>query len=285
MLRFSMVIVAATMLLFSIKANATDNVTVNYVSFPSQTAEGVINVSAKYLVPRGEEGDVYPAVIILHTTGGVDSTGSFYASALNRAGIATLEVDMWGARGLDGGADGRPALPQETIPDAFGALAYLAQQEEIDATKIGLFGLSWGGVITMLTATEQYSIPAESGLSFAAHVAHYPVCWVYNTVPGFEFENLTGAPVFIQTAELDDYDAPETCPDMIANLQEVDRQFVSHKQYRGAFHTFDRLQRPLTVEDPFSNLGQGGLVRLRPNFFAAIRARRAVVRFFDSAFE
>src|SRR5262249_43899761 len=51
-----------------------------------------------------------PAVVILHGANGVDSRGDFYAEALNAAGIATLEIDMWEARGLVGGLN-RPPLP------------------------------------------------------------------------------------------------------------------------------------------------------------------------------
>lgn len=50
--------------------------------------------------PCGGEPEVVPAVVIMHGSAGVDSRGALYARELNLAGIATLEVDMWGARGL-----------------------------------------------------------------------------------------------------------------------------------------------------------------------------------------
>jgi uncharacterized protein len=51
-----------------------------------------------------------PAVVILHGSSGIDSRGDFYAHALNAVGIATLEIDMWEARGVTGAGD-RPPLP------------------------------------------------------------------------------------------------------------------------------------------------------------------------------
>ena len=41
-------------------------------------------------------------MLILHGSAGVDSRGDFYARALNAAGIATLEIDYWEARGGSG---------------------------------------------------------------------------------------------------------------------------------------------------------------------------------------
>lgn len=256
-----------------------------YINIPVQTADTSWQVSAQYRLPRIETAQALPAVIILHSSSGIDSTGRFYARALNNAGIATLELDLWGARGLQGGSANRPATPQETLPDVFAALHYLLQQPNINAEKIGVIGFSWGGVLSMLTATEQYMAMTGTPFRFAGHVAHYPVCWLYNNVPGFEFANLTGAPVLIQTGELDDYDLPETCPLMVANLSEVDKETVELNTFKNAYHAWDRLEAEWLVTDPFSHLGQGGEVTLSPNKRVAKKSRRNVVKFFRNIFE
>lgn len=258
-----------------------------YVNIPVQTQNGVGQVSAQYRLPRSESTSPIPAVVILHSSGGVDSTGKFYAKALNNAGIATLELDLWGARGLMGGTNDRPESPLETLPDAIAALHYLVQREEIDAERIGVIGFSWGGVLSLLTATEQYMSMTGTSYRFAGHVAHYPLCWVYNNpyAPGFEFNNLTGAPVMIQTGALDDYDQPETCPLMLSNLIEADRELVKLKVYKNAYHAWDRLEPELLVTDPTSHLGTGGDVLLVPNRKIAIKSRRKVVHFFEELFE
>ena len=256
-----------------------------YINIPVQTADTSWQVSAQYRLPRIETAQALPAVLILHSSSGIDSTGRFYARALNNAGIATLELDLWGARGLQGGSANRPATPQETLPDVFAALHYLLQQPNINAEKIGVIGFSWGGVLSMLTATEQYMAMTGTPFRFAGHVAHYPVCWLYNNVPGFEFANLTGAPVLIQTGELDDYDLPETCPLMVANLSEVDKETVELNTFKKAYHAWDRLEAEWLVTDPFSHLGQGGEVTLSPNKRVAKKSRRNVVKFFSNIFE
>lgn len=274
---------------FSLFATAAKNQLphIYYVNIPVQTLEGVGQVSAQFRLPRTESSSPIPAVVILHSSGGVDSTGKYYAKALNNSGIATLELDLWGARGLLGGTVDRPASPLETLPDALAALHYLVQREEIDAERIGVIGFSWGGVLSMLTATEQYMSMTGAPYRFAGHVAHYPLCWLYNNpyAPGFEFSDLTGAPVMIQTGTRDDYDQPETCPLMVSNLPEADRELVNLKVYRNAYHAWDRLEPELLVTDDASHLGTGGDVLLSPNRKIAMKSRRKVVRFFEQLFE
>jgi len=256
---------------------------INYLSIPVQTADKSWIVSAKLRIPRSGNSAKMPAVVIMHSSAGIDSTGDFYAKSLNKNGIVTFELDLWGARNLAGGND-RPASPQETLPDAIAALHYLATRDDIDSSKIGIIGFSWGGVLSMLTATEQYMGMTGSPLRYAAHVAHYPVCWVYNNVPGFEFEKLTGAPVLIQTGRYDDYDLPDSCSNMVNNLTDVDKAVTKLKIYKQAYHAWDRLEPKLIVEDPFSNLGQGGTVTLKPHKRIAVKSRNKVVDFFKKAF-
>ncbi len=222
-----------------------------------------------------------PAVVILHGTAGVDSRGDFYARALNAAGIATFEIDMWEARGINSAAN-RPSVPLFTYPDAFGALRFLAEHPNIDPDRIGVMGFSWGGVVTMASATELYTSQFGGGLRFSAHVAHYPICYAYNSpIPGSEFSDLTGAPLLIQIGDKDDYDKGSApCFALKDGLPPEEQSVVEVKAYEGAFHAWDRLQVPIIVEDPFSNLGAGGEVKIVPDVAQAYASRKKVVRFF-----
>lgn len=256
---------------------------ISYVTFPSLDAVP-LTVAGQLRVPADVQGRM-PAVVIVHGSAGVDSRGKFYAEALNRAGIATLEIDMWAARGWLGGITGRPRGVPETLPDAYGALKFLTQQPRIDPARIGVMGFSWGGVVSMLTATQPYTAQYTGGqFRFAAHAPNYPVCWAYNRVPGYAFASLTGAPVFIQAGALDDYDLPETCPDLVRSLGAAAQAFVSVVVYPNATHAWDRLQPAITVTDPFSHLGRGGEVDFVPNPHVARTSRRATLRFFERAF-
>lgn len=259
---------------------------VNYVTFPGADPASPLVLAAQLRVPQ-RDGRV-PAVVIAHGTAGIDSRGTYHAEALNDAGIATLELDMWAPRRLHGGIgqQGRPESVVETLPDAFGALSFLATQPGIDPARIGIMGFSWGGVVSMLTATRPHHdrFLGPSPLRFAAHAPFYPVCWTYNRVPGHEFTDLTGAPVFIQSGACDDYDEPDTCEKLVQGLPEAARGEVTFTIYPNAAHGFDALQPGHVVEDPYSHLGQGGKVRFEPNPDAAAKARQATVEFFRRAF-
>ncbi|MET0403621.1 MAG: dienelactone hydrolase family protein [Cystobacter sp.] len=257
--------------------------TSHYVSFPALDAPAPLQVAGQLRLPRNAPAKV-PAVVIAHGSGGVDSRGSYYARALNEAGIATLEIDMWSARGLSGGAEGRPRAVSETLPDAYGALRYLSAHPAIDAERIGIMGFSWGGVMSMLTATRHYAAGAAPGQRFVAHAPLYPVCWVYNQVPGYAFGDLTGAPVFLQAGAADAYDLPDSCQTLLDGLTPADRESVSLRVHADATHGWDRLEPAIEVSDPFSHLGQGGQVRIAPSPETARESRRAVVDFFQRVF-
>jgi dienelactone hydrolase len=135
----------------------------------------------------------------------------------------------------------------------------------------------------MLTATQPYTdLYMHGALKFKAHAPLYAVCWVYNRVPGYEFAAFTGAPVFIQAGELDTYDLPDTCAELVAATEARAPGVASLRVYPGATHAFDRSEPEITINDPFSHLGGGGEVTFRHNPDAAAQARDAVVAFFQN---
>ena len=286
------IVFACTALILSMTALAgvvdTNLPAISYVSFESPnivSPDQPLTISGQLRIPVGQaqnagadsNQDGIPAVVVLHGSAGLDSRGNFYVQALNDAGIATLEIDMWAARDLTGGGN-RPALPTLTVPDAFSALKYLAEHPAIDKDRIGILGFSWGGVVTMLAATNFYTNLYGEGYTFKAHIAHYPVCWAYNVgIPGMIFDDLTGSPVLIQIGDQDDYDdGPGPCEALAAPFANV-----AVNVYNNAYHAWDRLQPAITVVDPFSHLGVGGEVEITPNPGKAFQSRANVVGFFD----
>jgi uncharacterized protein len=263
-------------------------VRISYVSFGTLHPDTPLTVAGRLMVPRNAPGKV-PAVLIVHGSAGPDSRGPLMAEALTKTGIATLEIDMWAPRGLTGGPTGRPRRVTETLPDAFGALKFLASHPAIDLERIGITGFSWGGVVSMLTASkplvDQYGPP---GLRFKAHAPFYPACWVYNNEqlpePKPIFKELTGAPVFIQGGELDTYDAPDSCQKLVDSLPEASRALVRLKMYPGVTHGFDSTAPERVSMDSAANLGRGGEVRMTPNPAVAATAREATAKFFSEVF-
>src|SRR5690606_24825473 len=104
--------------------------------------------------------------------------------------IATLVPDLWSARGIGGGSEGRPKTVAETLPDVYGAREFLAAHPGIDGGRIGVMGFSFGGVASMLAATHAQNDRFLKGDHFKAMMPVYPVASAYNKAPGFEFGNL-----------------------------------------------------------------------------------------------
>lgn len=278
---------------------------IRFVRFasPNLTAPASpLSIQGKLSVPRqaGQTGAAkVPAVLILHGSAGIDARGDFYEAALHAAGIATLQIDMWQARGYSNGNQ-RPSAPILTYPDAFSALAFLAQQPGIDGARIGVLGFSWGGLVSMGAAESRYAGMFGGGRKFKAHVAHYPVCYAWNnsallatlgTTPaqfGAQWLNLTGAPVLIQIGSKDDYDnSSQPCEALAQSVNASNGPVVSVTAYPGATHGWDRLMTPMMVTDPYANLGSyfsTGVqppVNFTPDVAQAFRARARVVRFFE----
>ncbi len=291
---------------------AAPPVDISFIQFqsPDLTKPGtMLTIQGKLSVPRNagreEHGNSHhgmrkvPAVLILHGSAGVDSRGDFYEAALNDAGIATLQIDMWQARGYSAPGQ-RPAAVYLTYPDAFSALAFLSQQPSIDPARIGVLGFSWGGLVSMGAAERLYVTTYGHGLTFKAHVAHYPVCYAWNNTAlfaklgvtptqfGVQWINLTGAPVLIEVGTKDGYDnSSGPCTALAASVNPSNGGVVRVNAYPGATHAWDRLMVPIVVNDPFADQGSyfsTGIVpavQFIPDVDQAFQSRARVVRFFD----
>ena len=281
---------------------------ISFVQFQSPNLAGAtpLTIKGKLSLPGGSgdhlrcvpERKDRPAVLIVHGSTGVDSRGDFYEEALNKAGIATLQIDMWEARGVTGIAN-RPQAPILTYPDAFSALAFLENHPNVIPGRVGVLGFSWGGAVSLAAAEQRYAGMFGGGRRFAAHVAHYPVCWAANTnIPGLpppaqlgtQFLNLTGTPVLIQIGTEDDYDnGAGPCRALAQAVNPTNNAVVEVVEYPGAHHAWDRLMVPVSGPDPFGNqgsffrTGQMPIVELVPDVGLAYDARERVVRFFRRA--
>ena len=250
----------------------------SYAAFAT-AAEPPLTVAGKLVTPV--EAPPCPAVLICHGSDGVDARGAFHAAALNGDGFATFEIDMWAARGTKRGALARPRSVPDTLPDAFAALAFMAGQPEIDPARLGILGFSWGGVVSLLTATRRWREQLGAAAPpIRAHAAMYPVCWAYETVPGLSLAELTGAPILIQAGDADAYDDPDGLDQLLARIPEASRAAIRGITHRGAGHGFDRDAPARTIVDPFAHKGQGGAVLMAFHPEAAAAAREANVAFF-----
>lgn len=251
----------------------------HYVTFRS-LHERPLTIAARFLVPPGEAPA--PAVILLHGSAGPSTREGGYAEALHAAGFVTLEPDQWSARGLGGGSEGRPKTIVETLPDLYGARAWLASRPEVDPVRIGVMGFSFGGVAAMLAATRAQNDRFLPGGQFRALMPVYPACWTYNALPGHAFGDLVDAPMLLVTGALDQYDDdPDAGPKLVAGLSPRERERVRTHVFASAHHCFDMPGVDVVVEDPMSHRGKGGKVIMRHNPQATAGAHKLCAAFFS----
>ena len=256
------------------------------LAYPVEWNGKTILLGARLQLPAAAKGKM-PAVIMMHGTGGIRYSGVYYAAALNGAGIATLEVDQWGGRGLPGGASSRPKNLGDNLPDIAGAYHLLIARPDIDASRIGLMGESMGGIETLLMMTSHNSDAILGpGVHFKAAVALYPICWLYNHVPGAAFADLVDAPVRIMVGSEDDYDGGgAACQQLLAVLAPKDAAHISLRIFPGATHIFDSFAGAYEFPDPAANRRKGGVIHVRPDPKAREQARDDMTQFFVTAFK
>src|SRR5262245_9175185 len=151
-------------------AAAQDKVSVEKVHFKVADAfERDAAVVGELHVPDSK-GDRLPVVMIVNSAPGFDGRSAFYAEELNRAGIATLELDFMQGRGM-------PASPRQHMAHAYETLRYLSADPRIDGARVGIMGFSWGGMIALLTSSAELTRKYTGDrLQFAAHLGVYPIC-------------------------------------------------------------------------------------------------------------
>jgi dienelactone hydrolase len=134
------------------------------VTFPSPVATDVPEnntVYGEYFQPAGP--GPFPACVVLHILGGDFLLAETVASHLAGQGIAALFVKMpyYGPRrGKDSPQRMISEDPRETVKgmtqgvlDIRRATAWLAERSEVDAGRLGITGISLGGIMSALAAS------------------------------------------------------------------------------------------------------------------------------------
>ncbi len=146
--------------------HVSDYLTIAAVTFPSPVRtelERNNTVHCEYYRPRAD-GPV-PAVIVLHILGGDFELSRLFCNALAHHGVAALFLKMpyYGPR-RDPESPRRMISPdpEETVEgmtqavlDIRRAVAWLEAREEVDDERIGIFGISLGGITAALATTAE----------------------------------------------------------------------------------------------------------------------------------
>jgi dienelactone hydrolase len=183
-----------------------------------------------------------PAVIITPSSGGVrNDVEVHYASHLARAGIAALVIDSFQSRGVSHTVhDQRLVDSWDLVLDAVAGLRLLVADTRIRKDRIGIMGVSKGGIAAMTTALASVLAWAGASDQFAAHVSIVPHCgWVPRALA------TTGAPLLFLLAELDDQSPPDDCVRYAERLRDGGNPGIEVNMYQGAYHAWEIIgERP-----------------------------------------
>ena len=121
----------------------------------------------------------FPAVILIHGSGGISPTHARWVDELNSAGIATFLVDSFSGRGIVNTITDQSQLDTlSMMVDAYRALALLAQHSRIDAGRIAVMGFSKGAVAAVYSSNERFrKMYGPPNVEFAAHIGMYTPCY------------------------------------------------------------------------------------------------------------
>ena len=130
-----------------------ESVSFDTLTFDHPTACRPARVSASLHLPM-QAPSPFPCMVILTSSAGVQRHREhYYAQALNDAGSAALIVDSFTGRGVRRTvADQSLVSAAQMEGDAFAALALLRGDRRIDPERIGVMGVSKGGVATLNAA-------------------------------------------------------------------------------------------------------------------------------------
>jgi dienelactone hydrolase len=199
-----------------IEVHALPTQTLTGDEFLKETSKGQSHVLAAELrIPQGQKAK-FPAVVLIHGSGGVSGSMDLWVHALNQAGIATLVVDTFSGRGITSTVQDQTLLHSlAMMVDGYRGLDLLAKHPRIDASKISIMGFSKGAVASVFSASTRFKALYGSSAKFASHIGLYTPCntrFIGDT-------DLTGSPLRFFHGTSDDYVNVLPCRAYVAELK------------------------------------------------------------------
>ncbi|MBC8322336.1 MAG: dienelactone hydrolase family protein [Candidatus Marinimicrobia bacterium] len=198
-------------------------------------------------MPENGEHKNLPLVIGVAGSLGWGEHNFEYLQMYRNMGIATFELQSFQSRGVFSTVGEQVSVTTAMmILDAFRALEKLVEDPRIDNDRVAITGWSLGGGVTLFSAWEPLKRAINPNISFAAHLAFYPPCFI---VP--EIMDFTNAPIHILIGELDNWTPAAACEELVPLMQEAGTN-IDLTVYEESHHSFDRSALPVIDEHGYS---------------------------------
>lgn len=225
----------------SLEERVRDALKVPDLKFPTGPRNFSI-FSSGMAIYKPEGPGPFPALVLLHSCGGVRPEIEDWAKEAVSRGYVAFVLDSLGPRGVSS-----VCLPPVQVSflrgtrDAFQALAHLEKFSFVDPQRIGLMGFSWGAMVGLIASSTSRADVLSDGKRFAAVVSLYPACWfpAFRNLPEGEFLRPdTDRPVLVLMGEADNETPPADCIPRLKALADKSVPVEWHL-YPGATHCWD----------------------------------------------
>lgn len=220
----------------------------NFVEILSGTQTDPVDLSIDLQRPAGHRpGTKVPAVLFVHGAGGPQAHHERWRAMFRKLGLATAYADHFAPRGKASAVGSHIQLTGAAMTaDAFSILKALAAHPDIDPDRIAIMGASKGGGVALYSAWKPLQEKLSPGRRFAAHIALYPTCVLWNE------PDPTGAPVFVLLGAEDNWTGVDQCRMSVGRFRQAGHDEFSDKVYPNARHGFDSSASNRSIPNAYS---------------------------------
>tara|TARA_B100000795_G_C22805523_1_gene444599 strand:+ start:1079 stop:2065 length:987 start_codon:yes stop_codon:yes gene_type:complete len=188
----------------------------------------------------------YPLIIGVAGSMGWRKHHLDYIKMYQEEGFATFELNSFKSRGITSTVGSQDEVTiAAVILDAYRALEKLAKHPKINKDKVALTGWSLGGGVSLFAGWLPLKKAITSEVSFAAHLAFYPPCFINP-----EDLSFTKAPIHILIGESDNWTPAKPCNDLVNKLSKNTN--INITTYSEAHHGFDSEEPVVRNENGYS---------------------------------
>lgn len=150
----------------------------NYTSLPQPELATIFWFSISNKVFKPEGSGPFPAVVLVHTAGGLANEHiKIRAQNFLAKGYVVLIQDSLGPRGISRVTRNTPQVHEPIgVKDAYQGWDFLTKQSYVDRDRIYQMGTSWGGLVASALGSKGIAEASEAKGRFRATAGLYSTC-------------------------------------------------------------------------------------------------------------